>query len=377
MTAVAPQLNLVATVMTSDGLFSYWTSISFERTYGEPISHLTLSVAEPGQNVPGWSNQQLAVMQQATATFAGQPVINGMIDMRQVIYDKESHQVQIRVASNTINSEASTVDPATDGQGGQFTKQTFLQIAQSVMQQCGVNVKLAGNPSGADLPFETASEGNGETRIQFVNRLASMRDLHAVDDTNGNLVYGRPGDNPQSSGLSFVEGQNILAARSIQQANLQVPQIQAKGQQKGTDDTNGSTAAQVLATATNANYKGPPRPFVLMMEHTASIPEAQLRANHEMSLINLQQFDVVITVQGWLAPSGQLWSNFIGNSVSLWSPMIMPLGKAYQGLLIKGVKLMQDNEGGTRTEISLCIPQGLGNGGAMINPIALGTVNAP
>jgi hypothetical protein len=94
-------------------------------------------------------------------------------------------------------------------------------------------------------------------------------------------------------------------------------------------------------------------------------------------LINLQQFDVVITVQGWLAPSGQLWSNFIGNSVSLWSPMIMPLGKAYQGLLIKGTKLMQDNEGGTRTEISLCIPQGLGNGGAMINPIALGTVNAP
>jgi prophage tail gpP-like protein len=370
--AVAPQLNLVAQVSTSGGNYTYWNSIAFERTYGEPISHLTLSVAEPGQNVPGWSNQQLAVMQQATATFAGQPVINGMIDLRQVIYDKESHQVQIRVASNTINADASTVDPATDGQGGQFSNQTFIQIAQAIMQKCNVTVKVARNPQGADLPFEAASVGNGETRIQFVNRLASMRDLHAVDDTNGTLVYGRPGDNPSGSGLSFVEGQNILAARSIQQANLQVPQINVKGSQKGTDDNNGSTAAQVLATATNSNYKGPPRPFTLMMEHTASIPEAQLRANHEMSLINLQQFDVVITVQGWLAPSGQLWSNFIGNSVSLYSPMIMPLGTAYAGLLIKGTKLMQDNEGGTRTDISLCIPQGLGNGAPMINPIALG-----
>jgi prophage tail gpP-like protein len=91
-----------------------------------------------------------------------------------------------------------------------------------------------------------------------------------------------------------------------------------------------------------------------------------------MALINLQQFDVTATVQGWLTPSGSLWSNFLGQGVSINSPMIIPVGTLSTTLLIKGVRHMQDSEGGTRTELVLCLPQGLGNGGEMINPTPLG-----
>jgi hypothetical protein len=86
-----------------------------------------------------------------------------------------------------------------------------------------------------------------------------------VDNIEGALVYGRPVDDPQASGLVLTEGKNILAARATMQANLQVEQINAKGQQPATDANNGPTASQVLATAYNRNYTGPPRPFVLMM----------------------------------------------------------------------------------------------------------------
>jgi prophage tail gpP-like protein len=63
------------------------------------------------------------------------------------------------------------------------------------MEKCNVQVRVAGNPKGVDEPFSVpVSIGNGETRIQFVNRLASMKNLHAIDDTNGTLVYGRPAE---------------------------------------------------------------------------------------------------------------------------------------------------------------------------------------
>ena len=437
---ISPQLNLVAEVITANGIYSAWDSIIFERSYGTGVSHVTLTCAEPGANNLGLSNQQLAIFQTASVRFAGQLVMNsGHIDLRRVFYNKESHQVQIRVASNTAHSEASTVDPKIDGVGGQYINQTFLSIAQDIMQKIKVRVIVEGSPSNADLPFPSVSTKNGEARIAFVNNLASQRDLHVRDNSDGYLVYGRPGETLQYSGLSFVEGRNILEARSIESSDPLVPQIAVDTNQRGNDSINGPDAAAVQAIAYDPNYKGPPRPFNLQMESTGSIPEAQLRANHEMSLNKLMEFNVVVTVQGWLTPDGNLWSDYIGWHVSLFSPMIIPggsltpfmpvknlpvlgttpaqanagfgglpagdssqsniapgsfhspanallspptpataqpgttiQGSIFEGLLIKGVRLLQDNEGGTRSEITLCLRQCLG-AASQISPQALNT----
>jgi prophage tail gpP-like protein len=82
-----------------------------------------------------------------------------------------------------------------------------------------------------------------------------------------------------------------------------------------------------------------------------------------MQTIGLAQFECIITVQGWLATDGKVWFEHLREIVAVQSPMLMPLGKTYALLLLKGVKAMQDSQGGTRTELTLCFryPKGCRN----------------
>jgi prophage tail gpP-like protein len=281
--------------------------------------------------------------------------------------------------SNSGNFPASTVDPKLDGQGGQFLNQSFAQIATAIGQKIDVNVLISGSPPNADKIFDRVQIYNGQDRLSFLARLAPMRNLHATDDEQGNLVFARP-DGSQPSGFSLVEGQNILEVRAILQNNLAVPQYEVKGQQPGTDESNGPDAAQSIGTAWNSNYTGPPRPFVIMAEHTADDIDCTLRAQHEMQTNNMHLFDIVVTVQGWLTPAGDLWFDHLGQTISVLSPMIFPTGSTWALLIIKGVKTTQDSQHGTRTELQLTLQQSLGSGATAADvtpPGASGPTNAP
>jgi len=294
---------------------------------------------------------QLMTGDAVQGSLAGQLAITGVVETRQAAFESKNHGVEIIVASTTKNGIVSTVD----ANPGQYLNQTIQQIANAVYGKVGVRVNVDG-ASGASNPFERVSEHVGETRNDFIRRLAMMRNLHMVDDQNGalNLIRGET-----AGSTTLVEGQNILKGRILVSNNLAVPLVDLRAQNFGNNQHNGSAAAQVSAQAADPNYVGGPRPFCLMAEMPCSPPEAQLRANHEVDLNNQTTCEALITVPGWLMDDGTLWINHLREAITINSPMLIPNNPFT--LLLRGVKHMQDSEEGTRTELNLCIPRGIGS----------------
>jgi hypothetical protein len=54
-----PNPNEIATITTAAGVYSYWKSISIERTIGETVSYMKFSAAEPGVGAGETPRQRL------------------------------------------------------------------------------------------------------------------------------------------------------------------------------------------------------------------------------------------------------------------------------------------------------------------------------
>jgi prophage tail gpP-like protein len=354
-----PNPNEVATITRAAGVYSYWKSVEIERVVGNTVSYMKFSAAEPGigaGETPSWGTLQLMPPMAAQGFLAGQLAITGIVTSRQAAYESKNRGVEIIVASYTQNGTASTVD----GNPGQYLNQTISQIANAVYGKVGVIVKVDG-ASGADHPFERVSEHIGETRNAFIQRLAMMRNLHMVDDANGalNLIRGET-----AGSTTLVEGQNILKGRILIRNSLAVSLVNMQCQNFGSNTHNGPDAAQVNVQVPNPSYTGSYRPYTVMAEMATGQAGCQMRGIHELSLNDQQTCEALITVPGWLMNDGTLWINHLREAITINSPMLVPGGPFT--LLLRGVKHMQDSEEGTRTELNLCIPRGIGSG-LMVN----------
>lgn len=374
------QLNerAVVTVMGFD--YSFWTTVEVERIFVEPVSYCTLTCAEFDQSALGLQTLKIALGQVATVSLAGEVVLTGKVDTRQVIYTAEQHEVIIRIASRSADWAASTVDTRIDGQGGQFNNQNFQQIGIALAQPIQNAVIVLGNPPGADKVFDQFSVIPGETRLAALQRIAPMRNLHCIDDASGNLCFARPDGTAASgfapSGFSLIEGQNILEARILMRNDLAARSYTFQGQIEGTNQSWGADASQSSGVAQNPNYNGTPRPWVAICEHTADNTDCTLRAGHELQTVSMMMLDCVVVVQGWLAPDGHTWFPRRGQTISVLSPMLLPTGYTSVTLIIKGVKAKQGDKPneGTRTELTLTVSQGLGSG---IQSIGVAVPNLP
>jgi hypothetical protein len=144
-------------------------------------------------------------------------------------------------------------------------------------------------------------------------------------------------------------------------------------QRAGNDQNNGTASSQIFASTNVANYKGTSRQVLFLGEQPATQQEAQLRLKHAVGLLNLDVLEATVTVPGWLRDDGSLWISLVGDGaptpVTINSPMLFPSTGGQSpspGLFIKGVKHIQDNQGGTRSEIICCIQTGLTGGGDAI-----------
>jgi prophage tail gpP-like protein len=359
--------TLTAWVVANGRKYPAWESIEISRVFREPVSYMRFVAAED-ENY----DQSYAVNlgDPAQGYLCGQQVIAGEVTVRQVVFDKGTHNVEVVVSSWSHGLTVATVA----NNPGFYKNQTLLQMASTVAARAQVAVVMNGDQTGADLPFPRVAEHIGERCIDFIDRLARWRDMHLVDNSQGNLVLTRAPLSLGASVASLVEGQNIESAR-LTMSKLFAPNVvSGTAQQPGTDEVNGTAASQVFASAAIPNYVGPPRPFLFLGEHTASQAEMQLRVNHATQLVATEMIEVVITTPGWLMNNGQLWITLVGDSaatpISIQSRMLFPLtggsdnfavGTTPMTLLVKGVKHIQDNQNGTRTEITCCLPNGLGN----------------
>jgi len=359
-------MAVTASLIVSGGEYTFWESVIVERMIGQPPTYATFEVAEqPGNTltngIAGW---RLGPGDQAGVLLAGLPVMNvAVIDLRQIYFDANVHHIQVRVYSPVQNAISSTVD----ANPGQYTNQTAMQIIGAAAGKVGVNVKLIGNPAGADTPFERVSEHVGQTVMDFASGLAMMRNLHMSDDADGNWTFVRGDASAQGSALALTEGVNILKARAFLENNQLTKRVDVAGQNFGNDDHSMGQAQNVFASSQGEPLTGLPaqRNKKLPLPMAGNSDEAQMYADYEASIDALTSLSINVTVPGWTAPDGSLWISKVGGNspqqIQLNSPMIWPtnLGNS-QTVFLKGVKHKQNSTEGTVTELELCNQRGLG-----------------
>jgi prophage tail gpP-like protein len=372
-----PNPASVATVTIDGQSFTFWENIIVERSVQEAISSATLIISEPGPLNAGFQGLKIGPGQKADVSLAGQLAISqGIVDLRQVFFDKASHGVQVRVTSRTQNILSSTVA----SKPGQYLNSGISQISNAVCNPLGITCQIIGNPPGADKAFERVSETPGQPAFDFIESLARMRHLFIVDDAQGNLNFVRGGSGtPLGSADPLVlgPGGNILSGRVILEYNPLIKSVTAQGQNFGNDDHWGQQASDVSATVQGPVALGglmAQRRSIVVMELAGDSTDAKMRAEHEISAMLLTTFEAVITVPGWLMSNGQLWLSLIGGSpcpVTLNAPLIFPSNATtIPQLYLKAVKHMQDDKEGTRTELTLCLQQGLGGPEIVGDPLA-------
>jgi len=346
----------IASIVANDVTYNNWKSIEIWRSVHETPSYMKFSAAEPEPGTP-----QLMPGNPARGFLGGQLAITGNIVIRQVFYDAKNHGAEFILMSQPDAALAGTVQ----AKPGQFINNTFTQMAKAVCKPIGVNVLVTG--PGGNQVFPRVSVQVGETVAAFMQRLSRYCNLHSVDDANGNLIWFT---GTEGTTATLVEGGNILAARLILNATLIGNQIGAYGQNFGgsVSQTAGGNAAQMQANATNPIYPPGlgPRPVAIVADMPVTKQALQNYANYTVALDAVQQVDLRITVQGWFAPSGALWLNYLRAPVTVNSPMLFPAGYASSGLVIQSIRCMQDDKNGTTTEIGITNQLGLGTAGKLI-----------
>jgi prophage tail gpP-like protein len=346
-----PNASEIATVSAGGQTYSFWKSIEVSRVYGMGVAEARLAVAEPSDpDSGGFPALQLAPGDTASVTLAGRPAIKGYVWLRQAYYDAEEHGVEIGVASPLLDAVVSSVD----GNPGEYQNYTLAQIASAVLGKVGVGFQIVGSPAAADKIFPLVRENKGETRFGFVERLCRIRNLHLVDDGQGNLVASR--GVIEGVIATLKEGNNIKRARLILKNDEMADPIQLNLQSPGTDQNWSDGARDVAATA---SIPGATRfrPMTVVGEHPGDKQDAAMRVNHERDWFVAQYMDGTITVHGWLLGDGTLWMEHVGAQVKVDSPMLIPGGE--MTIYLKGVVHRQNDRSGTETDLILSnIPSG-------------------
>ena len=191
-------IQLEATIVANGKTFPGWESIEIWREFGNPTSYCKFTSAEDENYSASYAIQPGDTAQ---VYLCGIKVLDGYAMSRQFAADKNTHAVEIVVASKTQSAIAATVK----NNPGQYKNQTLSQIASSALATAGLNFRMTGDTSRTEIPFDRVSEHIGERLIDFVGRLCTQRNMHLVDNSNGNLVAtrGQPGG---AAAAMLVEG---------------------------------------------------------------------------------------------------------------------------------------------------------------------------
>jgi prophage tail gpP-like protein len=339
----------ICTVTAGGQKYTNWETVEVHKSASDVIDHCMLTVSEPSTGGTGLAALKLAPGDAATVTLGGAKAITGNVYLRQAAADDKTHAVQIGIASYSHKILRTSVD----GKPGQYLNQTIQQIGSACFGKVGVGFNVIGSPSGANTIFQRVSEMIGQTRFSFIENLCRMRNLHMIDDGQGNINAFR---GSQGSVAPLQEGVNILKSRLLLKADEYIENLTGLGQIY----KQGAPGAQVSATAKVNNPVGADSGGNLSfpIENAGDQATVQMRVNHQVDHVNYQTADGVITVQGWFLSPGDLWMNHVPADVTVNSPMLIPGGSA--SFIIKEVIHRQSSAEGTTTDILITNENGLG-----------------
>jgi len=357
----------IATLIVDGLIYEDWENVWIHWSLGEPWAQFRFTATEevyetlgtpqidPVTGVAGktWrSLAQFAPGDEFECLLGGQPVMSGVILVRQVAYDAKSHTVVLQgVSLSWYAARASILDEKSEFEG------SFLAIAGKVLAPTCSTYKVIGSISGK--PYEVPQRPSpGETIFQFLERIGRDKNVMVVSDPYGDFVF--IGDHNGEVVADLLEGENILKMQAIIKDLEPYSEYVVRAHRDGNDQTNMGAAAQIESRrgGTAKCYS----PHLVPIEHPATKEETDLRANHEYDF-NEKIVEANITVQGWFNPlSGLRWD--VGQDVYVKSPMAM----LDMLMKIEACTWTQDNRGGSLTVLKCVAPWNWNDNNFQIGP---------
>jgi prophage tail gpP-like protein len=325
--------------------FSDWETVWVHNTWGDPNSEFRFTCAERDPIPNLWTKLQFKPRDKCTIWLANIKAVTGVIIVRQVAYDANSHGVSLQgVGASWFAARASILPTQNVNYKG-----SLVEITQQLLAPTGVKLKVIGDvPS---KPFDDPVHPSpGETIFSFVERLSKDRNTIVGSTENGEwLLIGLHDLKDQGEG-ELVEGFNILSAQVVIDDQGARDMYYAGDQSKAGDDHNMTAAAEV--------QQGVPgdlpfySPLYVPLEHPVKTPdEVLMRARHEQMWGMGEEITANVVVQGWFNPRDKrLWRP--GMAVHIKSPMAM----LDMNLGVRSVTFTQDRQAGSRTTLDLVRP---------------------
>jgi prophage tail gpP-like protein len=333
----------ICTMEVAGTYFSDWETVWIHNTWQDPNAEFRFTCAERDQT-PIWDKVQFKPRDFCKIWLANIKAIEGVIIVRQVAYDANSHGVSLQgVGRSWYAARASILTTQNVNYDG-----PLVDIARKVLAPTGVKLATIGNIDATPFNDPPVHPQPGETIFSFIERLAKDRNTIIGSTEDGAFLL--IGDHAASEEADLLEGFNIKSAQVVIDDRYARDNYWAIGQSQASDRQNMTKSGEVL--------KGVPgdlpfySPLLVPLEHPVHTPEeVLLRAKHEQTWGMGEEITANITVNGWFNPRDKrLWRP--GMAVHVKSPMAMLDMK----LGIRSVTFTQDRQSGSQTTLDLVRP---------------------
>jgi prophage tail gpP-like protein len=298
-------------------------------------------------------------------TIGSDAVITGYVDRYSVSVSAEKHEVRITGRGMTQD----LVDCSAVVQTFQINNTTLVALAMKLCQPFDINVIAPDGDSGTVPQFNVILT---ETPYEIVERVCRWANFLAYEDTGGDLVIAKVGDQNMASGFVMPDGTGgdtggnvqsgdvsfstdnrytTMSAVWLAQAFLSQPPPGQSGPQ-----------APVIpyipdATATDSSFParadGSPRyrPLIIVSEQTQNLPGlAKQRVEWDMARRVGRSQQVTFLVDNWRDSAGTLWQ--VNALASMSAPTLKLVNQTW---LIASVTF-ERGERGTVAEVTLMPP---------------------
>ncbi len=342
----------VATLTVNGQIYKDWETIVVHfGLMDQPAAYYRFTCSEGMPLANNLAAMRIKPGDYCSVTLAGQHSLSAMVNIRQVSYNADQHGVEIIGQSLEFNASNASAQTSTM----EFKDKSLTQIATKLLEPIAVKWIPVGKID--ETPFPRVNMAPGDSIREVIEPLARMRGVPLGTDETGHMTAGVSEAN---SGISLVEGKNILEGReTISTApggggpNFSMSQMPV-----GKDEKEWGAKVASVPFAKEAHdffggigSEGAYSPSVTLAEHPGNSNEMQSRSGFEGFKLDQEMINVQIVVYGWLTGEtrGTLWQKLIGQKIHVKSPMLI----MDQELELRAVTYSQDSRTGTRTTLEL------------------------
>ncbi|NTF87490.1 hypothetical protein G6L46_10175 [Agrobacterium rhizogenes] len=316
-----------------DGLPPF-KEISISLSAEEAVRTATVDLVPVGDGVSVVPDQEVKI-------WAGDDLLlTGYIRDVEPSHDSESRTLSVSIVSRTVDAVECSADHPT----GEIMNKSLADIARE-LDDGGIGIEDDGS-----LPIEPRHKLRvGDSLFHSVEKRARGRGVLIHDTPKGKLKLATKPEGTHSGGLIF--GVNILTASSRLTGRGRYSDIRVRGQ-----STEGTGKQQLRAEA-RAKDKSVSRRRLLIVRHEGETTTDRMKGRSRWHVKRGAGNGTTasITVPGWRDAAGKIWDRN-------W---LVPVKDDWIGIdgimLIKGVKLDQNGEGGgTTATLELADPRALG-----------------